>query len=117
MVRDFSKFPDDENGNTLWNMALQGDDLSERRDVEFTVAFRTEDEALKFGEILLFNRQQVLLCDNEESDDYPYDIIVTVAMVPSHKEITDFEDLLHKYAKDLDGINDGWGCYVQGETP
>ena len=113
MNRNHSLFPDDNNGDALWNMVQRGDDLSKKRDIEFTVIFSTEEEALKFGEVLLFNRQQVLLCDNEESEEYPYEIVVTVAMVPAHKEITDYENLLQEYASDLDGFNDGWGCYAQ----
>lgn len=113
MNRDQTIYPDDENGDVLWHMAQQGDDLSKKRDVEFTVIFSTETEALKFGEVLLFNRQQVLLCDNEESEEYPYEIVVTVAMVPTHKEISDYENLLQKYASDLNGYNDGWGCCAQ----
>lgn len=113
MKRDKAIFPDDENGDVLWNMMQQGDDLSKKRDIEFTVIFPTEEEALKFGEILLVNRQQVLLCDNEDSDDYPFEIVVTVAIFPTHKEITDYENLLQEYASDLNGYNDGWGCYAQ----
>ncbi len=113
MNRDYSKFPEDENGDALWNMVQKGDDISKKRDIEFTVIFSSEDDALEFGKELLFHRQQVLLCDIEESDDYPYEIVVTVAMVPTHQEITDYESLLQKYASKYNGHNDGWGCYAQ----
>ncbi len=49
MIRDKSTYPDDENGDALWNMVQQGDDLSKKRDIEFTVIFSTEEDALKFG--------------------------------------------------------------------
>lgn len=113
MNRDHSKYPDDENGNALWQLIEEGDNPTQERDIEFSVAFKTEDEAMQFGEHLLFNRQQVLLCDDEESEDYPFHIVVTVAMVPSHEEITDFENLLATYAEDLNGVNNGWGCDVK----
>lgn len=113
MIRDKVQFPDDANGDALWNMVKQGDDLSKNRDVEFTVIFPTEESALKFGEELLFNRQKVLLCDNEEADDYPYEIVVTVVMAPNHKEIIGYENLLQRYASKYDGHNDGWGCFAQ----
>ena len=113
MIRDKSTYPDDENGDALWNMVQQGDDLSKKRGIEFTVIFSTEEDALKFGGILLFNRQQVLLYDNEEFEEYPYAIVATVAMAPTHKEITDYENLLLKYASHLNGYNDGWSCYAQ----
>jgi len=113
MTRDFTKFPDDMSGDSLWDMSQRGDDMAEKRDVEFAVVFATEDEALKFGGILLVNRQQVLLCDNQESKDYPYEIIATIAMVLSYQAITEYEGLLQQYAADLNGINDGWGCHAQ----
>ena len=112
MNRDYSKFPDDDNGDSLWRMAEEGDALVEERDIEFTVIFETEDEALKFGEYLLFNRQQALLCDDDESEDYPFQIVTTVSMVPSYSAIVEHEQLLAKYANPLNGHNDGWGCYV-----
>ncbi len=98
MSRDFSIFPDDNNGDALWNMVLKGDDLTKIRDVEFTVIFTTEEGALKFGGALLFNRQQVLLCDNEESEGYPYEIVATIAMAPTHKEI------YHWVLNELEGL-------------
>ncbi len=113
MNRDYSKFPDDGTGDALWKMVQQGDDLSKKRDVEFTVVFSTEEDALEFGGYLLLNRQQVLLCDNDESDEYPCEITVTVAMIPTHREIYDYENLLAKHASDYNGFNDGWGCYAQ----
>jgi hypothetical protein len=77
------------------------------------VIFPTEAEALEFGQILLVNRQQVLLCDNEAAEDYPFEVVATVAMVPNHKDIAEYESLLQTHANDLNGINDGWGCYPQ----
>jgi hypothetical protein len=113
MGRDFTKYPDDENGDVLYRICQSGDDLEIIREIDFSVVFPTEDAALKFGEILLFNRQKVSLSDYEENGDYPYDITVHVHMKPTHKEITDFEALLEKYATKYDGYNDGWGCYEQ----
>lgn len=112
MDRDYSTFPDDANGDSLWRMIEEGDALTEQRNIEFTVIFETEDDAMKFGQYLLFNRQQVLLRDDEESDEYPYCIVSTVTLVPSYKAIVDHEKLLAEYASPLNGHNDGWGCCV-----
>jgi hypothetical protein len=48
MERDFDKFPDDENGDILWDIHSRGNDLTERREVDFSVIFPTE-EAASFG--------------------------------------------------------------------
>lgn len=116
MSRDYETFPNDATGDTLWHLSEQGDDLTKVREVEFTVIFAAEEDALKFGEILLFNRQKVLLCDNEESQDYPYEIVVSVSMCPTHQDITEYQALLLEHATPMKGVNDGWGCLVQAHS-
>ncbi len=109
MERDPENFPDDINGDTLWRMLENGDDLSIEREIEFTVIFPTEDDALQFGEALLINRQKILLCDNEENNEYPFEIVVYVYMEATHEEISGYEDLLELHATQYNGLNDGWG--------
>lgn len=59
MHRDPLLFPDDENGDVLWQMAQAGDDLSIPREVDFAVIFPSEDDALKFAVHLLRSDQKV----------------------------------------------------------
>jgi len=113
MNRNTNEFPDDSAGDALWAMSHNGDDLTQSREIEFTVVFPTEKEALSFGETLLFNRQKVLLCDSKESDDYPFEIVVFVELEPTHQNITDYQELLAQYATPLSGLNDGWGCIAK----
>lgn len=110
MTRNYSQYPDDENGNALWQMVEQGDPLTVEREVEFSVNFATEEEAMKFGEFLLLNRQKVLLCDGERDGQPEYSIMVSVSIVPSYEAITDYQQLLDEHAKELNGLNGGWGC-------
>lgn len=42
MARNYEQFPDDENGDVLWDMAQDGDDLTKPREVDFSVIFPTE---------------------------------------------------------------------------
>lgn len=37
MQRDKLVFPDDENGDVLWRMNLQGDNLTKAREIDFSV--------------------------------------------------------------------------------
>lgn len=109
MNRNSEDFPDDVNGDALWEMKNNGDDLSKPREIEFTVLFSNEYEALKFAETLLINRQKILLSDNEENKDYPYEIIVFVYMEATYDEITGYQDLLEMHATKFNGLGDGWG--------
>jgi regulator of ribonuclease activity B len=109
MNRDPENFPDNVTGDALWKMHENGDDLSKPREIEFTVIFSTEDDALKFGENLLINRQKILLSDNEQSDKYPFELVVYVYMEATYEEISAYEDLLQLHATPFNGQNDGWG--------
>ncbi|MGB1799607.1 MAG: ribonuclease E inhibitor RraB [Gammaproteobacteria bacterium] len=115
MKRDKNQFPDDVNGDALWEMQNKGDDLSKPREIEFAVLFSTEEEALKFAETLLINRQKVLLADSEENKDYPFEIVVFVHMEASYEEITGYQELLEMHATKFNGVGDGWGCLEQTE--
>ncbi len=45
MTRDFKQFPDDDNGNVLWQMQQDGDDLSVPHEIEYSIAFSTQEQA------------------------------------------------------------------------
>ena len=52
MSRDLTLLPEDEIGNTLWQMNQNGDDLNSEREIEFSMLFPSQELALKFGQIL-----------------------------------------------------------------
>ncbi|WP_109127374.1 ribonuclease E inhibitor RraB [Dyella sp. C11] len=106
-------FPDDENGQVLRQMAEQGDDLSVPREIDFAVIFPTEEAALKFALRLLKNGQKVSFSEYEENDELPWQVLAHPFMVPTHENISGYEDLLAQEAATLDGRSDGWGCEVQ----
>ncbi|HDT3672078.1 TPA: ribonuclease E inhibitor RraB, partial [Escherichia coli] len=45
MNRDYEQFPDDDNGNVLWQMVEDGDDLTELHEIEFSIAFQDQQNA------------------------------------------------------------------------
>jgi hypothetical protein len=114
MKRDYLVFPDDENGDVLWHMAQQGDDLSLAREVNFSVIFPTDVAALKFAVYLLKNDQKVSFSEYEEHDELPWQVEVHPVMLPTHENITEFEKSLMDVAQELGGRNDGWGSFEQG---
>lgn len=116
MTRDPITFPDDENGDTLWRMAGEGDDLSIPREVDFAVIFPTEDAALSFAVHLLKNALKVSFSPYEEHDELPWQVLVHPFMEPTHENIGGFENLLAEAASELGGRTDGWGCESQHGT-
>lgn len=113
MKRDSKQFPNDENGDALYQMAIDGDNLNSPREIDFFVQFATEEQAMSFGEALLFNRQKISLSDTDENPDYPFEIRVHIHLEPNHEKISYYETLLEEYAQEHDGFVEGWGCYSQ----
>lgn len=110
MTRDPAAFPDDHNGDALWNLVGQGEDLSIPREVDFAVLFPSEDNALKFAVHLLRNEQKVSFSAYEESDEMPWQVLVHPFMELTYANVDGFEKLLAEAAEAFDGVNDGWGC-------
>lgn len=111
MERDFSLFPADENGDTLWHMQEDGDDLWEEREIDFSVVFTSDEQALKFAVVLLRHGQRVSFSPNED-EEFPWQVEVHPIMAATHDNISEFERLLAEDAAPLGGRNDGWGCYA-----
>lgn len=114
MNRDLSLFPDDENGDVLWNMQEDGDDLSIPREVDFSVIFPTEDAALKFAVLLLKDEQKVSFSKYDGNDELPWQVQAHPIMEPTHENITGYEAQLAEEAAKYGGRNDGWGSMQQG---
>lgn len=112
MERDNKQFPYDENGDVLWAMAQDGDDLTQPREVTFSVIFPTEEAALNFAVHLLRNDQKVSFSPYEEHDEFPWQVEAHPTMVPSHERIAGYEAQLAEDAAAFGGRNDGWGCSV-----
>jgi hypothetical protein len=112
-LNESTNFPDDENGEVLRQMAEQGDDLTLPREIDFSVIFPTEEAALKFAVLLLRNGQKVSFSEYEEGDGLPWQVQAHPFMVPSHENISGYEELLGSEAEAFGGENDGWGCEVQ----
>ena len=110
MERDLILFPHDNIGDALWKMIQDGDDLSELREIEFSVIFPNKDLALKFGHLLLENNQKLSFCRYQESEEYPWEITAYPEMPATHENITAYQHLLETSAAPLKGKFDGWYC-------
>lgn len=112
-MRDFNQFPDDDNGDVLWNMHSDGDNLSKPREVDFSVIFPTEEAALKFAVHMLRNEQKVSFSAYEGNEELPWQVELHPVMEPNHENISHYEELLAKDAAAYGGRNDGWGAMQQ----
>lgn len=117
MTRDYEQFPDDDNGNVLWQMYEDGDDLGEPHQVEFSIVFLNQEKLEQAALHLLRQEQQVSFFNDEDTVDEEWVLTIHVEMIPDHADIVDLEEWFSGIAEQFDGEYDGWGCmaYVYDE--
>ncbi len=104
-------FPDDDNGDVLRRMFEGGDSLTQARDIEFAHKFADwkTAEAFSFeagGPGIKANIHEV-----EDRPGMPWDVIITVVMMPDHTAISELEQRFGGLAERMGGEADGWGCF------
>lgn len=102
--------PHDDTGDALRRLEEQGDDLTQPRNIDFSVVFPDEPFAERFAEHFRTLGYEVSVEFAETVRELPWDVVVVKNMSPSHQAITDFEITLQQAADTVGGRNDGWGC-------
>ena len=108
--RDLELFPNDDNGDVLWQMAQDGDDLTEAHEIEYSIAFTDKEKAEQCALFLLHEEQKISLFIDEESENQEWIITIYVYMEPEYSDIVDLEEWFSKIANEHGGEYDGWGC-------
>ncbi len=103
MSRNLTHFPEDEVGNTLWQMQQNGDELLNEREIEFSVLFPSQALALKFGQLLLENNQKLSFTPYEANAELPWEITAYPYMSATYENITNYQALLESSASPLKG--------------
>ena len=117
-VPSVPRFPqvssNDDNGDALRRLEADGDDLSQSRDIDFTVVLPNNLSANRFAEHFRDAGFTVNIRLSRVRESHPWDVVVTKHMVPTYEAVTVFESELGDFANTLGGHNDGWGCFAQG---
>jgi hypothetical protein len=104
-------FPNDDNGDVLRRMAANGDDLTQARNIDFTVVFQSEASAHSLAAHFQSLGYTASIENTMVESDFPWDAVVVKNMVPAHDAIEEFEEQLQDVADGFGGRNDGWGCF------
>ena len=107
MSRDLILFPEDELGNTLWQMLEKGETLEDEREVEFSMLFPTQEQALKFGQVLLENNQKLSFTPFVENETLPWEITAYPYMTVTYENIMSYQELLIGSGEELQGQFNG----------
>ncbi|MFA3315289.1 ribonuclease E inhibitor RraB [Acinetobacter baumannii] len=110
MNRDYEQFPDDDNGNVLWQMVEDGDDLTELHEIEFSIAFQDQQNAEQCAMHLLYQEQKISLFQDDSVEPNEWIITIVVTMEPEYSGIVDLEQWFSTIAEQFNGEYDGWGC-------
>lgn len=108
MERDLTLFPENDIGEYLWNALNSGYDLTQAIEIEFTVIFKTQEQALKFGNLLLENNQKLSMCSFEENETHPWEITAYPVTNASYENIIAYKGLLVDGAASFEGVFDGF---------
>jgi hypothetical protein len=107
------KFNDD-NKAVLLKMSESGDDLSKKRDIDFSVVFHSESNARDFCRIISENGWRIDCYHDDENPD-SWDVTITSHMAPTPEGISAVEEKLARSAAPFAGEIDGWGCFPVAE--
>lgn len=110
MTRNYELFPDDDNGDVLRQMHEDGDDLTELHDIEYSIAFSSQEQAERCALYLLHEEQKITLFADEEVEPAEWIVTIFVNMEPEYADVVDLEEWFTKIAEKFGGEYDGRGC-------
>jgi hypothetical protein len=106
-------FPNDANGDVLRRMQEHGVDFSQPRQIDFVVVFPSQDDAEAFAQQIRDLGYAISIEESGCVRELPWDARIERIMIPSHADITKFEDTLADLAGRFGGRNDGWGSLIR----
>lgn len=111
MERDYTQFPDDDNGDVLWELRCSGDALVDPREIDFSAIFPSKKVANEFAAVFGKDyRVEVERLEEQQEDGLDWHVLVYLDEVPTHGRITEFEALLERQAAALGGRTSGWSA-------
>ncbi len=112
MERDLEMFPHDDIGNLLWDVyQAHGELIFELEgEIEFSVIFAEQSQALKFGQFLLENGQKLSFSPFQGNDALPWEITAYPVMLLSYENLINYQALMVSSSESYLGVFDGWFC-------
>jgi len=101
---------EDLNRQVLQQMRAAGDDLRTPRPIDFSHAMPDAASAASFAVEFLTRGFRVAVEETGSTPNLPWDVVVTIVMVPTLHTINETERDLGEAAANHGGRPDGWGC-------
>lgn len=94
----------------LHELQMDGDDLSQPRDIDFSVFFNDEESCILFTESFSQTFPDAII--NLDSEGQLFDLTATFNMSPAYGAIRSIEDSFNALAEKFGGFDTGWGCFA-----
>lgn len=105
-------FPNDANGDVLRRMQADGFDFSREYAIDFFAVFASEAVADQVARQYAADHAagaRLTRIETSPHADGGMELILTIRMLPTYENITDFENRLADRVAAVDGYLDGWG--------
>jgi len=102
-------FPNDETGQVLAEMQVEGIDLNQMHTVVFFHLFENKEHAEAMAADLSEKAPDIVLSIHPDENPNIWDLDCSVKMVPSYDGIVAQEAEFEQLATKFKGYNDGWG--------
>ncbi|WP_353227025.1 ribonuclease E inhibitor RraB [Novosphingobium sp.] len=99
-----------ENAAFLKEFAADGLNLALVRAVEFAHVFGNAEDADAFAQAAATDEADIDVLEPEDDGD-PWEVAVTLELLPTAETITEIEERLDALAQKHNGESDGWGLY------
>lgn len=109
--RNEEVFPNNLNGDVLYRMARNGDQLWKERNVDFSYVFPNEKSATNFQDSMSLENISCEVSTYDGAEGYSHQVELALEMVPTYANISQAESSFGKIAENYGGRNDGWGCF------
>lgn len=106
--RDYREYPPDNNGDLLWRLHRNTNDVSKRLKMDFFFVFRDEGNARHFASVAVQNSFDVAVAYYDEKEGWQ--VTCSITMVPTQANVSATQEVLMQLAAQLGGAADGWGC-------
>ena len=102
-------YPNDADGDALRRVADDGNDMGAPMVLDFPVVMPTETSAKRFAAVAATRGYRAEVWRHE--DDPDWDVICSVAMVPTYADVVRIQQELTEWAAPYGGCCDSWGTF------
>lgn len=104
-----SDLPSDADGDAMWRVISDGNDISQPMTIDFFVAFESQTDANAYAQTLSDSDFNTNVEHDNEDDSWTY--YCSRVMLLNYTKLIQNQNDLNELAKAHNGYTDGWGTF------